>query len=201
MSGLWTDSQNCVQATQYIFLNLMLSSTRFFVRCSFYLNLASRVIPRYFAVLAYEDFVPLMKIGCCLILLFVKSIQQLRWWQIIQKRRSAFNILSVPRRYMTISRRFDPSRWWGLKMETVKCGHELHVNQIRERLRWRGSVASASYRASHNIKLMLSLPLSLSIYVHSHVPGRVTWIKRTWIRIGTDPIRWRLKSLGTPENW
>jgi hypothetical protein len=36
--------------------------------------LASRVIPRYLAVLAYGTFVPLMKIDCCLILLFVKSI-------------------------------------------------------------------------------------------------------------------------------
>jgi hypothetical protein len=31
-------------------------------------------MPRYLAVLAYGSFVPLMKIGCCLILLFVKSI-------------------------------------------------------------------------------------------------------------------------------
>jgi hypothetical protein len=36
--------------------------------------LASRVIPRYLAVLAYGNVVPLMKIGCCLIFLFVKSI-------------------------------------------------------------------------------------------------------------------------------
>jgi hypothetical protein len=36
--------------------------------------MASRFIPRYFAVLAYGTFVPLMKIGCCLITLFVKSV-------------------------------------------------------------------------------------------------------------------------------
>jgi hypothetical protein len=32
------------------------------------------LIPRYFAVLAYGTCVPLMKIGCCLIFLFVNSI-------------------------------------------------------------------------------------------------------------------------------
>jgi hypothetical protein len=41
---------------------------------SFHHNLASRVIPRYLVVLAYGTFVPLMKIDCCLILLFVKSM-------------------------------------------------------------------------------------------------------------------------------
>jgi hypothetical protein len=46
----------------------------FLLICSFHRNLASRVISRYLAVLAYGSFVPLMKIGCSLILLFVKSI-------------------------------------------------------------------------------------------------------------------------------
>jgi hypothetical protein len=36
--------------------------------------LASRVVPKYFAVLAYGTFVPLMKIGYRLIFLFVKSV-------------------------------------------------------------------------------------------------------------------------------
>jgi hypothetical protein len=46
----------------------------FFVICSFHRNLASRVIQRYFAVLAYATCLPSMKIGWCLIFLFVKSI-------------------------------------------------------------------------------------------------------------------------------
>jgi hypothetical protein len=37
-------------------------------------NLASRLIPRYFAVSEYGTSVPLMKTGCRLIFLFVKSI-------------------------------------------------------------------------------------------------------------------------------
>jgi hypothetical protein len=74
VSLLWTDSSELRPSNQYIFLNLMLSSSRFFLICSFHHNLESRVIPTYLAVLAYGTFVPLMKIGYCLILLFVKSI-------------------------------------------------------------------------------------------------------------------------------
>jgi hypothetical protein len=71
---LWTDSSELRPSNQYIFLNLMLSSSRFFLICSFHRNLASTGILSCFAVLTYGTCVPLMKVGCCLIFLFVKSI-------------------------------------------------------------------------------------------------------------------------------
>jgi hypothetical protein len=49
---LWTDSSELRRINQYIFLNLTLNSSCFLI-CSFDRNLASRVIPRYFAVLLY----------------------------------------------------------------------------------------------------------------------------------------------------
>jgi hypothetical protein len=55
--------------------------------CSFLVELSTvspivmtAVIPRYLAVLAYGTFVPLIKIGCCLNLLFVKSIYTVLYW-------------------------------------------------------------------------------------------------------------------------
>jgi hypothetical protein len=68
------DSSELHPSSQYIFLNFILSSSRFFLICSFHRNLVSRVILRYFAVLAYGICMPLMKIGRSVILLFVKLI-------------------------------------------------------------------------------------------------------------------------------
>jgi hypothetical protein len=54
-------------------LILMLSSSLFFLICSFHRNSASIAISRYFAVLPYRTYVLLMMIGCCPFFLPVKS--------------------------------------------------------------------------------------------------------------------------------
>lgn len=54
ISFLYVDSSELWRSNQYIFfLNLMLNSSRFFLICTFHLNVASRVIPWDFAVLGY----------------------------------------------------------------------------------------------------------------------------------------------------
>jgi hypothetical protein len=74
ISILWIGSSELRPGNQFIFLNLMLNSSLVFLICSFHRNFASRVIPRYFDVLAYVTCIPLMKIGCGLIFLSVKLI-------------------------------------------------------------------------------------------------------------------------------
>jgi hypothetical protein len=80
-------AQSCVQATDtFSWTWCWVHHVFFFLICSFHRNLASRVIPRYLAVLAYGTFVPLMKIGCCLIYLFVVNMYRfgfVEFWRMV----------------------------------------------------------------------------------------------------------------------
>jgi len=66
MSLLWRDSEEFLPINQYIFLYLRSSSSPFFLTWAFHWSLASKVMPRYLAVLAYGTFWLLIVIGMCL---------------------------------------------------------------------------------------------------------------------------------------
>ena len=71
---LWRDSEEFLPISQYTFLYLRSSSSRFFLIWAFHRSLASKVMPRYLAVLAYGTFWLLIVIGMCLKHLLVKLI-------------------------------------------------------------------------------------------------------------------------------
>jgi len=72
MSLLWRDSEEFLPINQYIFLYLRSSSSRFFLTWAFHRSLASKVMPRYLAVLVYSTFWLLIVIGMCSKHLLVK---------------------------------------------------------------------------------------------------------------------------------
>jgi hypothetical protein len=73
-SLLWRDSEEFLPISQYIFLYLRPSSSRFFLTWAFHRSLAYKVMPRYLAVLAYGTFWLLIVTGMCSKRLLVKLI-------------------------------------------------------------------------------------------------------------------------------
>jgi len=79
----WRNSEEFLPISQNIFLYLRSSSSRFFLTWAFHRSLASKVMPKYLAVLAYGTFWLLIVIGMCSKHLLVKLIwtdlDSLRW--------------------------------------------------------------------------------------------------------------------------
>ena len=73
-SLLWRDSDESLPISQYIFFYLRPSSSRFFLTWAFHQSLASKVTPRYLAVLAYCTFWLLIVTGMCSKRLLAKLI-------------------------------------------------------------------------------------------------------------------------------